>query len=438
MADQNEIKQLLDDPNVTPETKKELVRALAGAGGSEEDVRRYAEANGVDVPNDPGFWQHTGGVLLAPVTLGGSVAFNAGQEARHGSWTVEGGEADKLVGKAKEERELGSTQKVLNETGDFRTSDELLDAGAPGLRFFEKFIPIYQQAAPLAGHNGQAPDLSTYVYRNYDEVREIDFGKFREDADKINKAVASLDNHQNGLGTAWNGLASWEGQAAQAANQYNSKFLNTAGTFIQDTKNAPGTIVTAVGTMQQQVKEYAQHVHDMYSEQCGGLSVDEANKQIRMARGDINESDFSLGDWFSGIPDMLVGGAIGIVLGGPVGGVIGQFMGWADHAKEVRQRLMDEAKQKLRGLCQEFDTKKQAFDGYCQAVQTGVQSSYDTMFSQLEGQIKDQPFGQVGDPPAFSEDGGARDKAKDPGGGTPGGTPGGGTPGGGTPGGTTP
>ncbi|WP_447004482.1 hypothetical protein ACRAKI_33480 [Saccharothrix isguenensis] len=439
MADQNEIKQLLDDPNVTPETKQQLVRALAGAGGSEEDVRRYAEANGVDVPNDPGFWQHTGGVLLAPVTGGASVAYNVGQEVRHGDWTVEGDEADKLVAEAKEERELGSTQKVLNETGDFGNSNELLDAGAPGLRFFEKFIPIYQEAAPLAGHGGQAPDLQGYVYKNYDEVRDIDFGKFREDADKLNKAVAELDNHQNGLGTAWNGLASWEGEAAQAANGYNGKFLNTAGTFIQDTKNAPGTIVTGVTTIQQQVKEFAQHIHDMYAEQCGGLSVDEAKKQLRMARGDISESDFSLGDWFSGIPDMLVGGAIGIVLGGPVGGIIGNFMGWADHAKEVRQRLIDEAKQKLRGLCQEFDGKKQAFDGYCQTVQTGVQTAYDTMFGQLEGQIKDQPFGQLGDPPVFGEDGGDREQVQQPGGGTPGGgTPGGGTPGGGTPGGGTP
>ncbi|ONI83922.1 hypothetical protein ALI22I_36475 [Saccharothrix sp. ALI-22-I] len=439
MADQNEIKQLLDDPNVTPETKQQLVRALAGAGGSEEDVRRYAEANGVEVPNDPGFWQHTGGVLLAPVTMGGSLAFNAGQEMRHGDWTVEGGEADKLVAEAKEERELGSTQKVLNETGDFSTSNELIDAGSPGLRFFEKFIPIYQEAAPLAGHGGQAPDLRGYIYKNYDEVRDIDFGKFREDAEKINKAVADLDNHQNGLGTAWNGLASWEGGAAQAANGYNGKFLNTAGTFIQDTKNAPGTIVAGVGTIQQQVKEFAQHIHDMYAEQCGGLSVDEAKKQIRMARGDISESDFSLGDWFSGIPDMLIGGAIGIVLGGPVGGIIGNFMGWADHAKEVRQRLMDEAKQKLRGLCQEFDGKKQAFDGYCQTVQMGVQTAYDTMFGQLEGQIKDQPFGQIGDPPAFGEDSGSREKVQQPGGDTPGGgTPGGGAPGGGAPGGGAP
>ncbi|GAA1279270.1 hypothetical protein [Saccharothrix xinjiangensis] len=436
MADQNEIKQLLDDPNVTPETKKELVRALAGSGASEDDVRRYAEANGVDVPNDPGLLQHGAGILLAPVTGGASVAYNAGQEVRHGDWTMEGGEADDLVGKAKEERELGSTQKVLNETGDFRTSDELLDAGAPGLRFFEKFIPIYQEAAPLAGHGGQAPDLKTYVYRNYDEVREIDLGKFREDADKINKTVAELDNHENGLGTAWNGLASWEGDAANAANAYNGKFLNTAGTFIQDAKGAPGTITAAASTIQQQVKEYAQHVHDLYSEQCGGLTVDAAKEAIRQAKGDIFENDAGILDWLSGVPGPLTGAVLGALCGGPLGMLAG--LGWGSWISDARNSIINEAKQKLKALCEEFDSKKQAFDGYCQTVQTGVQGAYDTIFGQLDAQLKDQPFGQVGDPPSFTGDQGGRDKVQQPGGGgdSPGGG-GGGTPGGGggTPGG---
>ncbi|GAA3841796.1 hypothetical protein GCM10022243_05260 [Saccharothrix violaceirubra] len=439
MADQNEIKQLLDDPNVTPETKKQLVRALAGSGGSEEDVRRYAEANGVEVPDDPGFWQHAGGVLLAPVTGGASVAYNVNEEMEHGAWTMEGGEADSLVNKAKEERELGSTQKVLNETGDVPTSDVLLDAGAPGLRFFEKFIPIYAEAAPVIGHNGQAPQLTEYIYRNYDEVSEIDFAKFREDAEKINKAAADLDNHENGLGTAWNALGAWEGDAANAANGYNGKFLNTAGTFIQNTKGAPGTITTAVGTMQQQVKEFAQHVHDMYSEQCGGLTVDQAKEAIRQAKGDVFENDGGILDWLAGVPGWLTGTVIGAICGGPLGILVG--MGWSDWITDVRDRIIEDAKNKLRGLCQEFDGKKQAFDGYCQAVQTGVQGTYDTMFGQLDGQLTDKPFGQVGDPPSFTGEQGGRDKVDQPGGtsGTPGGTSGtpggGGTPpgGGGTP-----
>ncbi|GLZ30472.1 hypothetical protein Lesp02_26610 [Lentzea sp. NBRC 105346] len=441
MADQNEIKKLLDDPNVTPDTKKQLVRALAGAGGSEEDVNRYAKANGVEVPDDPGFWSHAAGIGLAPVTGGLSEAYVMGKEAKHGAWTMEGEDADKLVKKAGEERELGSTQKVLNETGDFKTSDELLDAGAPGLRFFEKFIPVYQKAAPVCGHNGQAPDLKGYIYKNYDEVREIDFGKFREDADKIHKATETLDNHENEMTRAWGQLGSWEGDAANAARAYHDKFNGVASGFIADTGKAPGTLTAFAGAAQKKVKEFAQHVHDQYNEKCGGLTVEEAEKQIRIAQGNINEGDFSFGDFFSGIWDVLKGEAIGIVLGGPIGGLIGSFMGWANHAKKVRQHLMDEAKQKLQALCQEFDSKKQAFDGYCKAVQDGVKADYDTMFAALDGQIKDKPFGQVGDPPPFQGEQGGKDKVKKPqpdGPGTGGGGGGGGGPSGGGGGGGTP
>jgi hypothetical protein len=441
VADQNQIKKLLDDPNVTGDTKKQLVRALAGAGGSEEDVRRYAQQNGVDVPSDPGFGSYYGAGVLAPVTGGASIAWLAGKEAEASKFKLSGGEADKLVKKAGEERELGSTQKVLNENGDFSTSDELLDAGAPGLRFFEKFIPLYSQAAPLCGHHGRAPDLKGEIYKNYDEVRGIDLRMFREDAHKINDATGKLDTHQNELGRSFSSLASWEGDAANAGNAYNGKFLGAAGGFIQDVKGAPGTITAGATAIQKHVKEFAQHVHDLYSEQCGGMSAEQVQDNIRKAQGNINAGDFSLGDYFTGIPDMLKGGLKGIILGGPIGGIVGEFMGLADHAKKVREHLIDEAKQKLGMFCQAFDGKKQQFDGLCRNVQTGIKSDYDTMFQALETSIKDKPFGQIGDPAPFTGDQGkGADKGRtgSSGNGTGTGTGTGGGTGGGTGSGTPP
>ena len=139
MADQNEIKKLLDDPNVSKETKKQLVPALAGAGGSDADVDRYAKANGVEVPSDPGAGSHILGAVLAVPTLGISSAVVAGKEMKRSDWEKKGGEADKLVSQAKEQQHLGATQKVLNERGPFQNSNVLLEAGAAGLRFYEKF-----------------------------------------------------------------------------------------------------------------------------------------------------------------------------------------------------------------------------------------------------------------------------------------------------------
>ncbi|ANZ37637.1 hypothetical protein BBK82_17840 [Lentzea guizhouensis] len=439
MADQNEIKKLLDDPNVTPETKKQLVPALAGAGASEEEVERYAKANGVDVPSDPGLGSHILGAALAAPTAGLSTLFVGAKEVNRSQWEKKGGEADKLVSKAKEERELGATQKVLNEQGDVPSSNTLLDAGAPGLRFFEKFIPVYQKAAPACGHQGAAPNLQNDIYRNYDWVRDIEFAKFREDANKFQTVTAKLQEHDNALGSAWNGLGSWEGKAAEAARGYHDKFAGTAKTFIQQTGQAQGAITAGVTNMQKHVKEFAQQIHDQYSEKCGGMTVEEAEQAIRHANGDIFPNDGGILDWLSSVPGPIFGAISGAVFGGGLpGALIG--LGWGSWVKNTREGIINDAKEKLKALCQEFDAKKKAFDGYCQAVQTGVQTDYDTMFTALGTAIPENPFGKIGDPPAFTEQGGGRQQVPGTGGGGGGSTGGGGggSPSGGGGGGGTP
>jgi hypothetical protein len=435
VADQNEIKKLLDDPNVTPETKKQLVPALAGAGGSDADVERYAKANGVEVPSDPGVGSHILGAVLAAPTLGVSSAIVAGKEMKRSDWEKKGGEADKLVGKAKEERELGATQKVLNEQGDVPSSNTLLDAGAPGLRFFEKFIPVYAKAAPACGHQGAAPNLQNDIYRNYDEVRDIDFAKFREDVHKLGENVRKLQNHDNTLGSAWNGLGSWEGPAAEAARGYHDKFATTSKTFVGQMGAAPGAITGGVTNIQKHVKEFAQQIHDQYSEKCGGLTVEEAEKAIRHANGDLYENDGGILDWLTGVPGPISGAIMGAICGGGLpGALIG--LGWGTFVSNTRDGIINDAKEKLKALCSEFDSKKKAFDGYCQAVQKGVDADYTAMFTGLNQAAGEDPFGKVGDPPSFNDAGNGGKKVDTGGGGGGGGSTGGGGSSGGGGGGT--
>ncbi|GAB2852915.1 hypothetical protein [Lentzea nigeriaca] len=429
MADQNEIKKLLDDPNVTPETKKQLVRALAGAGAPQEEVERYGKANGVEVPDDPSVGDHVVGTLLAPLTFGFSETRNIAKEGAHAAFTMEGGDADKLVNKAKEERELGSTQKVLNEQGDVPNSNTLLDAGAPGLRFFEKFIPVYAKAAPACGHQGAAPNLQNDIYRAYDEVRDIDFAKFREDAHKLGENVKKIQEHDNQLGSAWNGLGSWEGPAAEAARGYHDKFANTSKTFVQQAGTGPGAITGGVTNMQKHVKDFAQQIHDQYSEKCGGLTVEEAEEAIRHANGDVFPNDGGILDWLYGVQSDLKNSVLGAICGGPLGILSG--LGWGGWIADVRDKIISDAKEKLKALCQEFDSKKKAFDGYCQAVQTGVDGDYKAMFQGMTTAFGGDPFGKVGEPPSFTEADKERKPVKNGGGGGGGGTTGGGGGGGG-------
>ncbi|GGN27586.1 hypothetical protein GCM10011609_83040 [Lentzea pudingi] len=429
MADQTEIKKLLDDPNVTPETKKQLVRALAGAGAPQEEVERYGKANGVDVPDDPSVGDHVVGVLLAAPTMGLLEGNNIRKEAQHAAFTMEGGEADKLVKKAGEERELGATQKVLNEQGDVPNSNTLLDAGAPGLRFFEKFIPVYAKAAPACGHQGAAPNLEGDIYRKYDEVRDIDFAKFREDAHKITENVKKAEAHDNALGSAWNGLGSWEGPAAQAARAYQGKFAGASKQFVQQAGTGPGAITGGVTNMQKHVKDFAQQIHDQYSDTCGGLTVEKAEEAIRQANGDVFPNDGGVLDWVYGVHSEIKNSVIGAICGGPLGILSG--LGWGGWIADVRDKIISDAKEKLKALCAEFDGKKKAFDGYCQAVQTGVEADYKAMFTGMKGAFGTDPFGPVGDAPSFTEQGGGGQQKVDNGGGGGGSPSGGGGPSGG-------
>ena len=424
MADQDQIRKLLDDPNVDGETKKTLVYGLLKAGAPYDQVQKYADANGIHV-FDQDTW------MSRP--LAESIKENLPQD-----------QVDAAVNKASQQVEVANGQKTLNETGDFSTSDQLLDAGSGGLRFFENFIPFYNPAAQLTGSGGQAPDLQNDICRNYDEVRGIDLGAFRADAGKINDAVSKMDTAHNELGRDWTALSGWQGDAANAANAYNGQFLGVAGGFVNDSKAAPGTITAAATNIQKQVKDFAQHVHDLYAEQCGGQTTADLTTNIRKAGGNITDDDLSVGDYLSGIPSLFKGEFIGIVLGGPVGGLIGAFVGWTNYAKQLRQQIIDDAKQKLTQFLTEFDQKKQTFDQYCQTVQQGIQSDYDTMLQTLDGQLKDKPFGQLGDPKPFTGSQGTKPSGNQGGNdtGNPGNTPppgvgGGGDTGGGGGGGDT-
>ena len=69
--------------------------------------------------------------------------------------------------------------------------------------------------------------------------------------------------------------------------------------------------------------------------------------------------------------------------------------------------------QQIAALCQEFDSKKKAFDGYCQAVQTGVDGDYKAMFEGMKAAFGGDPFQKVGDPPPFTGENGFLDEAVD-------------------------
>ena len=100
--------------------------------------------------------------------------------------------------------------------------------------------------------------------------------------------------------------------------------------MVTDTGKAGATVVAGAENISKLVKEFAQQVHDQYSDQCGGLTVDKAEEAIRHANGDLIEGDGGILDWLGGIQNDIFGGVMGAICGGPLGALAGLGLGRLD------------------------------------------------------------------------------------------------------------
>src|SRR5205823_9069079 len=113
------------------------------------------------------------------------------------------------------------------------TSDEILDPGSRGMYFFRYFIPEYQK------WTGSAPNLQSDIEARYDELRGINFGKFRTDASDLDAAHGKLSDITLDLNSDTDSLGGfWQGSAAQAASAYCRTFMQNGKTVLAGTSTA--------------------------------------------------------------------------------------------------------------------------------------------------------------------------------------------------------
>lgn len=373
----------------------------------------------------------------------------------HGVEDLFGGDqtvAEKEAGDVKKEQ--GDLRKMLADDGDFSTSDEILDAGTVGLRFFADFIPVYKQAAQyVAGVKNVNIDLSADIYHNYDETRGIDMGRFRGDAEHIDSAVKQISTSQQNLSSSFGSLSDWTGSGADAARRYNDSLLGAMAGFVTGksessdgapalgqvfaagAQSAPQVITTAMSNIQAALKGQAQNIGGMYSTQCGGQTVEQVRDNIRKASGDLSIGDIGGGDILSGIGESVKDAFLGGLLGGGIGGLIGGLIGAGESGEKARENIINQAKQRLQAFVAEFDSKKIAFDQHIHTVQQAILQDYHTMLDGLKS-LQQDPAKGIADPPSFeatdhrSSRNGPGDHRSGDGGGTGGGSNSGGSGGG--------
>ncbi|HEY8373513.1 MAG TPA: WXG100 family type VII secretion target, partial [Pseudonocardiaceae bacterium] len=255
-----ETKKLLDDPHVPKEEKAALLHNfphLALRDLPEEERERigrefgeYCQKNGVE----PNPWRAN--------DLGQFKRFQDAFDKAEKS-AAEG--ADKQYNedrqKGKEKLDESARQAADGDAG-CSNSDELLDAGAPALKYFETFLPLYQKISGAQVRKMVGPEATfDNVRKRYDEQRHIDFAKFSADANELTEAARTQrEQHAemaNKLAALWN---HWEGQASQKSQEYFANYSKSVDKAIQSLNDTAGVINASCKAVAEQVRTKANWV----------------------------------------------------------------------------------------------------------------------------------------------------------------------------------
>lgn len=331
----------------------------------------------------------------------GDIADGAMTVATGGLWlgvdAVTGGFSamqEKQEKEAQHQNKFNDTQKHLDSAGSVKMSDDLLNDGAFGLKFFEEFLPRMKNWA------GQAPDFKGEICHTFDELREIDFSAFREDAGRLEQVHKVLLDQNDHMNQAFEGAGqTWKGKAADAAQAKVGKYVGAGTTVANETEKLAGAITPAIDGIEKMVKEYSKFVLGLGKEiKCAGKAPEEVDAEIRKARGDLKLEDLTdvgLDDIFGGIGAAIcnnpVQTAAGFILGStPLGPLLG-VSNAENVCKEIRQHVIDDAKKWLDGSFKpEMQKKLGEFKQQSTNTQQQIQQAYDKLTQ--AGNVSDDPF----------------------------------------------
>ncbi|HEX9337724.1 MAG TPA: hypothetical protein VF892_17645, partial [Pseudonocardiaceae bacterium] len=266
---------------------------------------------------------------------------------------------DQAVGKANTDLANEAKKTVAQGGSGAATSDEILDPGSKGLLYFQDFIPPYRN------WTGNAPDMANDIQKVYDNLRGINLAKFRGDATQLSTSHGKLADITMNVSTATNSLGGfWQGNAAQAAQQYCSNFVQDGQTTTDGTNAASQLITDQMKAIETAVLQRSQSVLKMYASDIGGFDSTDIQQIIDAAK--LNASDdelrgmakwnvFSNVDW----SDTNCGGSL---------------------SQNVKNLAAMDAANWLNGTFKpNFDQKKSAFDSITKSTHDTVGQAFDAM-----------------------------------------------------------
>ncbi|GLY63502.1 hypothetical protein [Amycolatopsis taiwanensis] len=432
--DVQQMRALLDDPNVSNENKQNMLYALSDMKAlSDGEVFKYAKQIGVEGPD------------ALDIAKGGRDPMRNLVNAKA---SLAAGSEQQRQGQAKDQIDAG--QKRLDE-GNFSNSDEIIDQADAGLKIFDEFYPRYTKAGGQPTQGMSADVGGTGLDPNSlraatAELRGINFAAFSADADALTQAGKAVSDSSGQLGQAWNNnMTEWKGSGATAANQFKSKLDSGAQVFTQALNSAPGTITQGIDTIKKQLVDFAENCLKQWGDgkmaQLTPQDVDNLLQSKQQLPGIISDLQQKIQELNNrSTLDKIVGGVIGFFVGGPIGAIAGVVgVSFADKITEDNigeetqkyQQALTDTETKLQQFVSDYSTRAGSVQEQVANTKQGVQQSYDALLQGLGKGLEQDPFAKVGDPNQQGGDSGGGGGKTGGGGGTGGGGSGGGGTGGG-------
>ncbi|MBA8826976.1 hypothetical protein FHX42_004360 [Saccharopolyspora lacisalsi] len=284
-----EVKKLLDSPDVADKQKRDLALAYAAEDewaifGIRDEVEPYLEKY------DDGYWRVQGSGFNNGADLDGNLQdkYEAAKSQKNKAAGAED-EHDRAVkdGHAVLQDGRNSAAEGTHGGAGAATSDEILDAGKPGLRFFENFVPVYHKIENDVNDSSKVPKLQQ-IRDRYHEQRGTHFDKFATQMEDLKAAEDALRRaHQDmatRLGKVWEG---WTGAASEASQDFfGDKFTPTVNDrVIRRVSDSRSVNQEACGTVARLCRDKAEAVLrlDKMGDQIAKKSVQDWETTIEVA-----------------------------------------------------------------------------------------------------------------------------------------------------------
>lgn len=179
-----------------------------------------------------------------------------------------------------------------------KNADELLDAGEPGLRFFENFVPLYHTIKHDYGDQSKVPKLAA-LKEKFNQQRGMNFEKFAACAEDLDNAEKQMQDSHGSMSGKLDGLwGSWTGSASESAQEFfSSKFNPTVEErVVGKVSDAAEMVRETVGSVAELVRKKAETTLDSHQngDELGGRSRQDWATTIEVANGSNDDSTLRL------------------------------------------------------------------------------------------------------------------------------------------------